>query len=438
MAPDASPVPLALHADWMLDDGIRGVPVGVSGLPASAVPGLGWHPAEGLMQLPVLTLDEDAFVANRDLLIGHFARRGVSVAPHAKTPMSPDIALSLVDAGAWGTTVADIRQAAVMIRAGLDRLILANEVGGTGGARRLAALVEARPDAELYVFADSVAAAGALAQVWRERPDLPPLRVLPELGAGRAGARTPEAFEAVADTILSAGGRLVLSGVAAYEGSAGRATPAETRAAIDGLLEAVVGGLALVRRKVGPDRPLLVTAGGSGWFDVVIDALKPAVDRDGSARLVVRSGALFFHDHGVYERALRALDERGGFDETGAAALDRFRPSLRVWAEVLSRPEPDLAICGMGMRDVSFDQGFPVAVRVHRAGVPLATDVRPAVVQLNDQHAYCRIDRDADLKVGDVVEFGISHPCTCLDRYRAIFALDRSCRVRNVFRAHFG
>src|SRR5689334_8933747 len=122
----------------ILDDRIRGVPPGTSGLPASAVAALNWHPAEGVMALPVLTLDEAAFASNRDAMLAHVNAAGVAIAPHAKTPMAPALARSLVEAGAWGTTVADIRQASVMLRAGLDRLILANEVGGLGGARRLA------------------------------------------------------------------------------------------------------------------------------------------------------------------------------------------------------------------------------------------------------------------------------------------------------------
>ncbi|TIT02776.1 MAG: amino acid deaminase, partial [Mesorhizobium sp.] len=149
-----------------------------------------WHPADGRMSLPVLTLDEEAFIANRDLFLRYAREQGAMIAPHAKTPMAPDLARSLVEAGAWGTTVADIRQAAVMLRAGLTRQIIANEVGGSGGANRLAALAGAWPSAELFVFADSVAAVNALAGAWRANATLPPLRVLVELGAGRAGART--------------------------------------------------------------------------------------------------------------------------------------------------------------------------------------------------------------------------------------------------------
>ena len=85
--------------------------------------------------------------------------RAILQNPHGKTPMAPDLARSLVEAGAWGTTVADVRQAAVMLRAGLTRLILGNEVGGAGGAARLATLAAAFPKAEIYAFVDSAAAA---------------------------------------------------------------------------------------------------------------------------------------------------------------------------------------------------------------------------------------------------------------------------------------
>ena len=143
---------------FLLDDRIRGMPPGTAGMDSGSVGAQGWHPAGGLMSLPVLTLDEAAFARNRDLFLRYVREQGADIAPHAKTPMAPDLARSLLDAGAWGTTVADIRQAAVMLRAGLHRLILANDVGGTGGAARLARLVKAWPQAEIYVFADSVAA----------------------------------------------------------------------------------------------------------------------------------------------------------------------------------------------------------------------------------------------------------------------------------------
>jgi len=428
-------------SSFVLDDRIRGVPPGTPAIDSDAVGALGWHPADGRMTLPVLTLDEAAFLSNRDLFMRYAHEKGVAVAPHGKTPMAPDLARSLVEAGAWGTTVADVRQAAVMLRAGLDRLILGNEVGGAGGAARLAALAAAFPQAEIYAFVDSAAAADALAGAWREHRDLAPLAVLIETGAGRAGARSLEQADAVVAAVLRSGGRLRLAGAAAYEGAAARATQEETDKAIGGLLALTAEVFGHVRRHAVPDAPLILTAGGSAYFDKVVDALAPVVKADGNATLVLRSGAIFFHDHGIYDRGFEALDRRHGFSLGGetVAARKSFRPALRLWAEVLSRPEPGLAVCGMGMRDVSFDQGLPTVVGLYRDGraLPLPADL-PAVTRLNDQHAFLSVPQGSDLAVGDVLEFGISHPCTCLDRYRVIFGVDGDGRVRHAFATFFG
>ncbi|MER8521465.1 alanine racemase [Mesorhizobium sp. M0643] len=430
---------LATRENFLLDDRIRGVPPGTLGLDSSFVASERWHPAHGRMSLPVLTLDEEAFIANRDLFLGYAREQGAVIAPHAKTPMAPDLARSLIEAGAWGTTVADIRQATVMLRAGLSRLIIANEVGGPGGANRLAVLVGAWPCAEFYVFADSFDAVNALAEAWRANATLPPLRVLVELGVGRAGARTTGEAEAIADAIVAAGGRLLIAGVAAYEGAAAQADPGRTDEAISALLAMTADMFLRLRARVGGDTPLIVTAGGSVYFDKVVAALSPPVSRDGNATLVLRSGAIFFHDHGVYDRSLGALDARDGFaiDGVSASARNSFQPALRLWAEVLSRPEPSLAICGMGMRDVSFDQGFPKVVTIFRAGKQLPK-ARAEVFKLNDQHAFLTIASGDDIAVGDVVEFGISHPCTCLDRYRVIFGADADGYVRHAFPTYFG
>lgn len=426
-------------SEFHLDDRIRGVPPGTDDLPIGEVGRQDWHPAEGRMSLPVLTLDEAGFAGNVALMMRYAAQRRVAMAPHAKTPMAPALAARLVGAGAWGTTVADIRQAAVMLRAGLGRLVIANEIGGAGGAGRLAALCEAWPEAELYVFVDSAAALDALARRWSSC-DAPPLRVLIEVGAARAGARDLDSAAALLDAAERAPG-LILAGVATYEGAAAQPTPERSLVVIDGLLDLAAGLFQRARALVGPTRPLILTAGGSVFFDRVVARLAPPVEADGDASLVLRSGALFFGDHGIYDRAFRAIDVRGGFrlDDAVVPMTGCFRPVLRLWAEVLSRPEDGAAICGMGMRDVSYDQDLPIPLRVFRAGRPLAPPPEPfQTSKLNDQHAFLTVPPGADLMVGDVVEFGISHPCTCLHLYRVLFGVDGAGRVTGAYPTFFG
>jgi D-serine dehydratase len=415
----------------------RGIPL-VDGLATEEIGSQNWQPCRGDLALPALTLDEAAFAANRDLFLRWCSGAGVAVAPHAKTPMSPELARSLREAGAWGTTVANIQQAAVLLAHGEQRLLLANEIGGLAAGRRLGALLSAYPDVEFHTFADSPTAVASLAEAAQlaGRSDI---SVLVELGAGRAGARDRAAIEAVNAAVVAAKG-LTIGGVATYEGAVATPDTEETAQAIAKLMARTIEAFALVR-SAAPRRPLILSAGGSAYFDVVAAALVPVAQRDGNASVILRSGALFFADHGIYARAFAEIDRRGGLviDGVRRSAPESFRPALTLWAEVLSRPESGLAICGFGMRDASFDQGLPVALRVYRDGVEqrgLAEAL--TVTRLNDQHAFVTIAEDSPLAVGDIIAFGISHPCTCLDRWRVIYGLDAGGTVTRALSTQFG
>jgi D-serine dehydratase len=93
----------------------------------------------------------------------------------------------------------------------------------------------------------------------------------------------------------------------------------------------------------------------------------------------------------------------------------------------------------MGMRDGSFDQGLPIVLRAYRGGQSQPAAAGGAeVTRLNDQHAFLALGPGDDIAVGDVIEFDISHPCTCLDRYRVIVGVDETGHVRNAFPTYFG
>lgn len=435
-----SDVALTVAGDPVIDDRIRGFPAGHPPLRLSAIAAQGWKPFDGSMSLPLISLDEAAFSGNVDLMMAYVHGQGAEIAPHAKTPMSPAITGRLMRAGAWGVTVADIRQASVMLGAGFRRIVLANEIGGPAAARRLARLLAAYPDADVSVFVDSHETMNALALAWRSTPGLPPLGLLIELGAARGGLRSNDAALELAGAILECEtDTFRLAGVAAYEGSAATPDMAETMLRISALVERTEKLFSALRARLGPERPLIVTAGGSIYFDMVVRGLKEAVAGDPQAVLVLRSGAIFFSDHGVYERGVTGIDSRSGLMIGGerVSAAEGFRPALRVWAEVLSRPEPDLAICGLGMRDVAADQGLPRPLAVYRDGARAALSETVRVTALNDQHAYVSLG-DGELRVGDVVEFGMSHPCTCLDRHAILYGLDGDHRVVAAYLTSFG
>ncbi|WP_113260218.1 alanine racemase [Agrobacterium cavarae] len=399
---------------------------------------IGSKPTDGSLALPLLTVDLDTYRSNRDRFLALISAFGANVAPHAKTPMCPEIAIDLIDAGASGATAADLFQAEILLRSGVQNVLIANQIGGLAAAGRLRMLVDAFPQAEITCCADSAQAATNLVQSFKGRLGNS-LKVFVEVGAGRTGARTKEAASKIID-ILSTSSEIVLVGVSTYEGSVIGATPEKLDANMATLFDLVVETFALIRQ-AHPERALIVSAGGSVHFDRVIAALVPLCDADGNATLLLRSGAIFFSDHGVYKRGFQSIDERGLLISDGVKfkASETFQPAMRIWAEVISVPEPGLAIVGMGMRDVSFDQDMPVALRVYRNGMPVEPNLAPSanVTKLNDQHAFLSFEYAAGLAIGDVIEFGISHPCTCFDRWRIFYGLDASGRIERLYRTFF-
>jgi D-serine deaminase-like pyridoxal phosphate-dependent protein len=349
---------------------------------------------------PMLTFDRTASDHNVSTLMAWARERGLELAPHGKTTMAPVLWRRLLDAGAWGLTVATPWQAQVARAAGVSRLLLANQVVDPAGVAWLAAETDA--GAEIASWVDSIESVRLLAESAGTRP----LDVLVELGAsgGRTGARGMEAALAVAREVLAAP-RLRLRGVAGYEGSYGadRAPTTLARVRAD-LLE--LRELAETLLSWDALHDPIVTAGGSAFFELVADELAPLTESRGrDVTVVLRSGAFQAHDDVFYD----------GISPFADSSLE-FRPALAVWTRVVSRPEPGLALLDAGKRDLPVDLGMPV---VH--GHPGAV-----VTGVNDQHSYLSLPADSTLAVGDVVRLGVSHPCTAFDKWRLIPELENA------------
>ncbi len=111
--------------------------------------------------------------------------------------------------------------------------------------------------------------------------------------------------------------------------------------------------------------------------------------------------------------------------------------ALQLWAYVQSIPAPDRAIIGLGKRDSGFDAGLPEPARHYQAGQVRRGAISPRekrweIFGLMDQHAYMRIPAGADLKVGDMIAFDISHPCLTFDKWRQVPVVDPAYRVTEV------
>jgi D-serine deaminase-like pyridoxal phosphate-dependent protein len=306
---------------------------------------------------------------------------------------------------------------------GVGRILIANEVVEPAALRWIARELDGDPSFECLCLVDSPAGVELMAAALGRR-SARPLAVLLELGStgGRAGCRTEDEALAVAGAVARAD-TLRLLGVEAFEGLL------ESAAAVDELLDRLGRTARAIEaaRLFADLSEIVVTAGGSRYFDRVVERLA-SLDLGLPVRLVLRSGCYLTHDHGLYDRS-------SPFGSRGEG--DRLRPALEAWGVVLSRPEPALAIVGFGKRDVPYDAGLPVPLRIARGGRVRDADGELEVVAVNDQHAYVRLAPGAELAVGDLLGCGVSHPCTAFDKWPLIPVVDEGYQVVGAVRTFF-
>lgn len=418
---------------------IRAEPVDwrFKGMPASAFGATIGEVADRALDLftdgfvgPLVVVDGDAVEHNLRTMAGWCATRGLALAPHGKTTMAPQLFAAQLDHGAWAMTAANASQLRVYRAFGVSRVLLANQLVDPAALRWLATELAGDPGFEFACWVDTVAGVRLMTDTLAATGLARPVDVLVEWGApgGRTGVRAPDEARAVAEAVRDSP-VLRLVGVAGYEGALAHDADPAALSTVDEYLAAMrslTGRLADGGLFDGVDR-VLVTAGGSAFFDRVAAALTEPWPGGLPVLGVLRSGAYVTHDDGFYR----------GISPFARSTVDTpFRPALRAWAQVTSRPEPGLALLTVGKRDVSFDEGLPEPRLVRDA----AGTVRPLtgcrVTALNDQHAFLALGDGAVVEVGDWVGLGLSHPCTVFDKWQLI-PMVRGSTVVDLIRTFF-
>ena len=397
-----------------LPPGTKGQPLDGSIYCVGDLTDRGLNLLRGDLPVPVAVLKRSALNANLSAMSEYAERVGVKLAPHAKTTMCPQLFERQLSHGAWGLTVATMTQFKLCHDMGVARLILANQLVGQAEITGLAHLWAQAPEREYYLLVDSLAGAKAISAGFSRNPAAPPARLLIEIGmsGGRCGVRTLAEGLALARAIQSLP-RVELHGVEGYEGLIGSDQPRRDAAAVVQYLRTVLQlleSLAAEKLLAAPDH-IVVSAGGSAYYDLVARSIAKNLR---GVIPILRSGCYLTHDEGSYLRAQINIRERAA--EVPAPHLV---PALEVWSRVISRPQPDQAIVLMGKRDVSHDIDLPMARWWFRAGfhsAPASIDLL-VVDKLNDQHCYLTVPPHADLAVGDLLGFAISHPCTTFDKW---------------------
>lgn len=420
----------------LIDGTFKGIPPAERPFALGELGARGWNLLRREVAFPAAVLRDDLLAHNSQWMRRFLALSGAQLCPHGKTTMSPQLFARQMADGAWGITLATIQQVCYARRFGVPRILLANQLVDPRGVEFIAGELTRDPRFGFLCLVDSLEGVELLE---RELARLAPARrldVLVEVGepGRRTGCRTVDEALAVARR-ASQSRWLALRGVEGFEGVISDPDPAHAATLVAAFLRRM---LDVARGAAGEGLfapgPVILTAGGSVFFDLAAGALALSGLTEQVVTLI-RSGCYLTHDSAILDRLYQDLLRRS----PAARALGPgLQPALEVWSYVQSRPEPTRVVLAFGKRDASHDADLPIPTAWHRAGTTApARLLGHRVVSLNDQHSLLDVPVDSPLAVGDLVACGISHPCTTFDRWSLLLLVNERYDVVGGVRTGF-
>jgi D-serine deaminase-like pyridoxal phosphate-dependent protein len=312
---------------------------------------------------PALVLDLDAFERNLDQMMA--AAGGMRVRPHAKSHKCPEVARQQILRGAVGICCQKLSEAAVFAQAGIQDILLTNQVVGP---RKLERLRELSQQIKLGVLVDDAQQIQAIGEVMANQARSLDVYVEVEVGAGRCGA-SPQSVLPLVQQILAYPG-LQFAGLHCYHGPAQHLRSTEQRSqAIDGVAK-IVSQTQATLQAAGIAVPLVTGAGtGTFWHE-----------RDSGVYHEIQAGSFAFMDRDYATNVPGAGDVR-------------FEHALFIKTTVLSATKPDVAIVDAGLKASSVDSGMPA---VH-------SPKGLKYLKASDEHGVIELEAGHKLELGDTL-----------------------------------
>ena len=332
---------------------------------------------------PVLLVDLDALESNIEKMAQHFKEAGKQLRPHTKSHKTPAIALQQLEAGAIGITCAKPGEAEVMADAGIQDILIANEVIGPQKIQRLMDLA-ARCDIMFAV--DDPANLTAIAAAASARGVSPRVLIEVNIGHNRCGLTPGSQVVALARQAVDSPG-VRFAGLMGYEGHIIDLEDKQTR---DGGARECLQRLVDAREDVEKAGIEVEICSSSGTGDYYV-----GLAYDGITEIQAGSYAL--------------MDAAYGKLNLG------FKNALTVLTMVTSRPSPEQVITDAGLKSVTPEHGLP----------PVKDRDDLEVHALSEEHGRLRTLSGPceDLKAGDLLEFIPGHGCTTVNLHDQLYAI---------------
>ena len=325
------------------------------------------------IQTPCLVVELDALEGNIARMQALADEMGVRLRVHGKMHKCAELALKQIAAGACGICCQKVSEAEAFVRAGIQDVLVSNEVREPAKIDRLARLAKA---ARMIVCVDDVANVADLSAAAGKHGTQIEVLVEIDCGAGRCGVAYGVPVLELAKVIMSACG-LQFSGLQAYHGAAQHIHVYEERkATID---EAIRQVRATVDLLDGEGISCSIVGGaGTGTY---------LVEGNSGVYNELQCGSYAFMD-AAYGRVLEACGQ----------PIAEFKNALFVLTSIMSHAKSDKAICDAGLKVLSVDSGLPV--------VFARNDV--AYVSCSDEHGEIA-DPNGALRINDKLKLIPGH-----------------------------
>lgn len=321
---------------------------------------IGRHRAE--LPTPALVLDLDVMRENVATMAA-WTRRHVAVRPHFKTHKCIEIAREQLDAGAIGITCATVWEARALVEAGIDEILIANEITAPA---KVSLLVELARRSQVTVAVDDRDNASRLAAAATDAGAELGVLVEVDVGLHRGGVRSREAAIGLARHVSALSG-LRMRGVMGYEGH-------------------VV---------TEPDRDVRRQRAGLAMDELA--AYADALRGDGHAIEIVSAGGTNTYDMTGADARVTEL-QAGTYvvmDAAYAPLAPVFRPALTVVGTVVSR-QGTTAVLDCGTKSLAVDAAPPTS--------PIGS-----VREVHEEHTLLDLGAGDPPSLGDVLALTVGY-----------------------------
>lgn len=332
-------------------------------------------------------LDTPCLLIDLDILERNIKQMANSVQtnlrPHIKTHKCPILAKKQLEAGAIGITCAKIGEAEIMVKAGINDILIANQIVGK---RKIARLLDLASETFVRVIVDNPTNVKELATAAKARQM--ELHILVELDVGqhRCGVQPGEPTLELARKVVESSG-LVFDGLEFYEGHVSKISdPDERKCETERNLELAIQMKELIEKSGIPVE--IVSSGGTCTY--AITGRYPGITE-------IRPGSYIFMDT-KYHRIMPDFDY-----------------ALIILATVVSTPRTNGAVIDAGSKSMTQDNGIPTIL--HPEGWRLAW--------MNEEHGVLERIDGPPLSLGDKVEIIPSHSCTTVNLYNQFWVIQK-------------